>query len=123
MRKSENRERLAVLLAAGETVAGAAREMDVPTPTAYRWSRQPDVVSRVKELQNEATSRSVNLLKKTLENSVRVLVEIMEDAGTPPSVRVSAAGKLLDSSLKSIEIADVLARLEEVERRLEEEAE
>lgn len=111
-------EVLAGLLARGTSIRDAAQEMNVAPATIYRWSRRPDVLSRVRELQAETTGAAVASLKGRIRNAVEVLSSLADDKEIPPSVRCSAAGRILDSGLKSLEVAEILERLQRLESRL-----
>ena len=111
-------EALAVLLARGTSTSAAARELEIGQATAYRWSRRPDVMARVRELQAETTGAAVASLKGKIRNAVEILSSLADDEQVPPSVRCSAAGRILDSGLKSLEVAEILERLQRLESRL-----
>ena len=111
-------EALAVLLARGTSTSAAARELEIGQATAYRWSRRPDVMARVRELQAETTGAAVASLKGKIRNAVEILSSLADDKEIPPSVRCSAAGRILDSGLKSLEVAEILERLQRLESRL-----
>ena len=111
-------EALAVLLARGTSTSAAARELEIGQATAYRWSRRADVMARVRELQAETTGAAVASLKGKIRNAVEILSSLADDEQVPPSVRCSAAGRILDSGLKSLEVAEILERLQRLESRL-----
>ena len=111
-------EVLAGLLARGTSIRDAAQEMNVAPATIYRWGRRPDVLSRVRELQAETTGAAVASLKGKIRNAVEILSSLADDKEVPPSVRCSAAGRILDSGLKSLEVAEILERLQRLESRL-----
>jgi len=47
---------------------------------------------------------------------VIVLVAIAEDGAVPPAARVSAAKAILDQAFKGMEVLDLAARIEQLER-------
>ena len=111
-------EALAALLARGISTSAAAQELEIGQATAYRWSRRADVMARVRELQAETTGAAVASLKGKIRNAVEILSSLADDEQVPPSVRCSAAGRILDSGLKSLEVAEILERLQRLESRL-----
>ena len=52
--------------------------------------------------------------------ALSVLREIVEDEDGPAAVRVSAARSLLEYGLKLVELADLTARLDALEKSMEE---
>lgn len=112
-------EALAALLARGTSTSAAAQELEIGQATAYRWSRRADVMARVRELQAETTGAAVASLKGKIRSAIDTLSSLAEDEQIPPSVRCSAAGRLLDSGLKSLEVAEILERLQNLENRLQ----
>lgn len=111
-------EALAALLARGISTSAAAQELEIGQATAYRWSRRADVMARVRELQAETTGAAVASLKGKIRNAVEILSSLADDKEIPPSVRCSAASRILDSGLKSLEVGEILERLQRLESRL-----
>ena len=112
---------LAALIRA-PTRAAAAEEAGVGTSTLRRWLHedaefQAAYRAAMSELLEDASTQA----KRNLSRALSVLAEIME-TGDSAQVRVSAARSTLAYSLKLTEAADILARIDAVEKRLEEAA-
>ena len=117
MLKKPEHEGLAVRLSQGVPIRQAAEELGLSLPTAYRWSRRGDIMARVRELQGAATAAAISSLRDSLGAAVATLTALMEDAEIPPSVRCSAAAKLLEQGLRAVEIGEILQRLEALEQK------
>lgn len=109
-------ENLAILLSRGTPVRTAAEELGVGASTIYRWSLRPDVRGRVQELRGTATAAAIASLRDALGGAIATLTGLMADEEVPPSVRCSAAAKLLEQALRAIETGEILQRLEALER-------
>lgn len=105
------------LLAQGMSVKEAARDMDTPECTLYRWQRKPVIRARIRELRREITEDAVGKLKSSLHLAVTILVDVAADTEAPPNVRVNAAAKIVDGALKSLETIEILERLAALEEK------
>jgi len=114
-------ELLASILAKGTSIRDAAAEMGVAPSTVYRLARNPEVKARTREIQSEIAGAAVAVLKSSIRSAVEILSSLAEDETVPPQVRCSAAGQLLDSGIKAIETAEILGRLEALEKTMIEE--
>lgn len=88
------------------TVVAAARSCGVGERTLRRWLAEDTQFSAAfraarRELVDQITARLAVAAGKALD----VLVEVMEDAASPPAVRVASAGKVLDLSVRVSERA------------------
>jgi len=115
-------EALALLLSAGASVRDAAREMGLAPATVYRWSRRLDVMAKIREIREEMTGAAIASLQREMRCAVWVLSTLMKDTEIPPSVRCSAASKLLDAGFRGLEIGELLHRIEALEQKILEEA-
>ncbi len=114
------RKAIAALLATN-TVAAAAEAAGVGYTSLRRWLKEDNDFRREYErelagLVTDAAARA----KQSMAPALSVLREIVEDEEGPAAVRVSAARSLLEYAVKLAELTDVLSRLDELERRLEE---
>jgi hypothetical protein len=100
----------------GATIREAAAASNTPLGTAQRWYRDPDFRKRLTDEQSELVQRSLTRLKAAANTAIDTLVMIARNRGAPPGARVAASGKLLEYTLKSIEISDILSRLETLEQ-------
>ena len=110
-------------LLASPSVAAAAAACGCSQRTLYRWLTRPDFVEALRAAREEAYAQSVAMLAQRSCEAVTVLAEIMSDAGMPPSVRVSAAGKILELAQRGREIEGLGERVTELEGLVKQAAE
>ena len=61
-RRANDKSRLALSLAQGDSVAASARANQVPRSTAYRWARSPEVRKVVEACRHRMIERAVDIL-------------------------------------------------------------
>jgi hypothetical protein len=111
-------EVLVTALACGATVEGAARKAGLSERTVYRRLADPDFQSRLRHERAELARRAAGLLTAASLESVRTLVELQGTA-LPPAARLGAARAVIGLGMKLREEVDLVDRVAELERRLE----
>ncbi len=107
---------LAALLTA-PTMREAAERSGTSYPTLRRWLKtDPDFRSAYRDELSGILEGAALQSRKGLQESVFLLRSIIRDTSINPAVRVTAARALLDSSMKLIEVTDLIARIEALER-------
>jgi hypothetical protein len=106
-------------LAAGESVAGAARLAGVSDRTVRRRLADPLFVAAVDLARAELLDESLGLLSASASVAVRVLRLIAADKQYGAAARVTAAGRLLDAVLRHRQALDLERRLAALERAAE----
>jgi hypothetical protein len=109
MAGAERLDGLIQALAAGQTVAAAARLAGLSERTAYRRLGDPAVQAQVRTARADLFARVVGQLTGSLTAAVDTLVRNLD--ADQPSVQVRAAVALLDHAVK-------LRDSEELERRV-----
>jgi hypothetical protein len=98
------------------TAAAAAKAAGVGERTAHRWMAEDDAFrrawSRARAAAVEAAVARVTCLTSA---AAAVLGELLEDAGTPPAVRLGALKVAFDIALQAGQLADLAARVEALE--------
>ena len=117
---AKQKKALAALLTA-PTIDAAAQAAGIGYTTLRRWLKDDEAFRREyeRELAGLVTDAAAKA-KQSMAPALSVLREIVEDEYGPAAVRVSAARSLLEYGLKLTEITDVIARLDALERNLEE---
>lgn len=85
-------------LAAGATLADAARAGRVGERTLTRWKLDPLFLEAVREYRAEAVERSRAALVAASSVAVEALVDVARSG--PPAARVAAARAILDHSIR-----------------------
>ena len=112
-------ERAVAALLAEPTVARAAASIGMNDRTLYRWLKEPAFGRAYREARREAFAHAISLTQRYAPVAVHALAQITNDATAPHSARVSAATSILKFSRESIELDDLAARVEALERRPE----
>ena len=86
---------------------------------AYRtlksWLAQPGFKAAYRRARTAVVEEAVSSLQRSCTTAVEALVRNM--ASGPPAVQVRAAKVVLDQAVRGAEVLDLLARVEELERR------
>lgn len=98
------------------TIRKAAESCGVGERTLYTWLEQPAFRAAYRKARREAFAQAMGLASKYAPLAVGTLATIAGDKSAPHSARVSASTGLLKFSRESLELDDVVARVEAVER-------
>lgn len=117
---SKQKAAIAALLE-GQTQGGAARAAGVARQTLGKWLNNPDFAQALREGSDGAIRAASARLAALTEAAVDSIEASMTQPTTPgASLRLRAADALLSHALRIREHADILERLSELERRLNE---
>lgn len=110
---------LADELAAGSTLAQAAKAASISERSARRWKAKPAIADaiRVRLSENTAVGRAV--LSSGMARAARALVAMAAGTEEADAARVSACRAVTDGAVKLLEIDGMVARLAQLETRLE----
>ncbi len=109
---------VAALLTA-PTIATAAAAVGISEQTLWRWLQNSDFQERYREAKRQAVTQAIARLQQVSSEAVETLQQVMNDPETSASARVSAAKIVLEMALKGSELEDLAARLEQLERLIE----
>jgi transposase-like protein len=112
-RKKE--EAIAALLSQ-RNIEEAARAIGVTPNTLLRWLKIPEFRDEYRRARREVVSQSVARLQQSTGFATSAILKLMSDPSVPPAVRLRAAELVHALSSKSIEMEDVLERLEALEK-------
>lgn len=107
-RKQE--EAIAALLTQ-RSVDEAARSVNVPVRTLYRWLKQPEFQAAYREARRAAFSQCTARLHHLSAAAVSTLGKVMLDGQAPAASRVRAAHTILEQASRALELEDLEARL------------
>jgi hypothetical protein len=98
------------------TVKRAAESVGVDERTMHRWLDQPEFSRRYRKVRRDSFAQAIALTQKYAPHAVQVLMKVMADPTAAHSSKVSAAVAVLKFSRESIELDDVVARIEALEQ-------
>jgi DNA-binding MurR/RpiR family transcriptional regulator len=97
------------------TVGEAADAVGVGQSTIFRWMQDSNFQSAYRDAKYRIVNHSITRLQQVTGEAVETLVEIMKDEAKPASSRVACAKAILDMSVKTIELEDLVARVDALE--------
>jgi hypothetical protein len=114
-------EKLIAALLTSATVQAAAATAGVSEATAHRWLRDDAAFAQAyRQVRWRAVQHAIVRLQQTSGAAVTILLSIAADKSAPASSRVTAASKLIDLALRSVEIEELEARLSALEATVKE---
>lgn len=116
---SANQERAIAALLSSPSIEAAATKAGVTGRTLLRWLAEPTFADAYREARHEATQHAICLLQRASGAAVTTLLKIATDNLAPASARVSASYKILEYAFRGVEIDNMSARIESIERQLE----
>ena len=102
------------------TLEKAAGALKVSEVTLWRWMQKPEFQAAYRQARRDAFSRSVARLQHASQAAVGTLLRVMTDRDAQASSRVRAADIVLQTALRGMEMEDLEARLDRLERLTEE---
>ena len=107
-------------LVANPHVKQAAAQVGIAEKTLHAWLKEPGFAAELAKAQKAVSKRVTAAVINRAERAAGVLDDIMSDRKVSPHARVQAARTLLETAFKAIETQDILSRLEELEKNVEE---
>jgi len=115
-------QRAVLALLSEPSVAAAAEKAGVGLRTLHRWLREPEFNEEYRLARREAFGQAIGLTQRASAAAVATLLKVMHDSSATWSSRVAAAAHVLKFARESIELDDLAARVEALERAAAEEA-
>ena len=106
---------LSALIAAG-SIRAAAKIADVSETTIRTRLNDNDFRQRYEQAKGAILTEACDAISARLTRAIDTLCEVLEDTENAATVRVSAADSLLRHGLRYVEVANILARLEAIEK-------
>ena len=113
------KEAAVAALLSQRNVDEAARSIGIGSATLWRWLQLPEFQAAYRKARRDAYSQAIARLQQGASPAVTTLLKIMVDPNAPASVRVRAAECIMNHAMKGIELEDIEARLEDLERHAE----
>ena len=109
-------ERAIIALLNEQSISRAAAVTEVGQRTLYRWLRKPEFARAYREARREAFGQAIALTQRYAPLAVNTLAQVMMDGAAPSSSKVAAATTILRFGREGIELDDLAARVDELER-------
>jgi hypothetical protein len=115
--KRQKEEAILALLT-HRSIEEAARAARIGSATLARWLKQEDFNTEYREARRAAFLQAIARLQQAASFAVSLLMKTVGDSNAPAAVRVRAADSMLKHARCGMEIEDILARLEAIERAI-----
>jgi hypothetical protein len=109
------RERVIVALLSARTIKDAAVQSGVAERSIQRWLKESEFQEEYRNAKSELLEGSINQLRTAGFDAAQRLHKIILDPAAPATAVVAASTRLLDLLLKSVEIQDLVQRLDRLE--------
>jgi hypothetical protein len=117
---SLSQEKAIVALLHHPTITKAAEDAGVGERTLHRWLDEDQAfASAFRRARREAFAHAIALTQHYAPHAANTLAKIMADEGATHHARVSAAATLLKFARESIELDELVARLDALEQATE----
>jgi hypothetical protein len=101
------------------TIAKAAEAAGVSERSLYRWLREEKFRLAYRNARRQVFSQAIALSQKYTPIAVNVLAKVMTDPAANNAAKVSAASAVLKFGRESIELDDLVERIEKLETQSE----
>lgn len=102
-------------LIAQPTIAKAAEAAGVGERTVYRWLRDDKFRAAYRNARRQVFSQAIALCQRYTPVAVQVLAKVMTDPAANNAAKVAAASAVLKFGRESIELDDLVERIERLE--------
>lgn len=103
-------------LLSNSTIKEAAKCAGVGEATIFRWLQLKDFQTAYREARKQTVNHAIAQLQKACSEAVGTLRSVMKDKASPSSSRVSAAKAVLETSIKAVELEELIGRIEDLEK-------
>ena len=104
------------------TITKAAKAAEVGERTLHTWLGEPAFRAALNRAESQALDDAARHLVSLAEKALSVVADIMNNKKTSATVRLRAAGVILDQLLKLYELRNLAQRVELLERQVQREA-
>ena len=98
----------------------AAKAIGVAPNTLLKWMKDREFSAAYRRARSAAVTQSIARLQQSTGAAVATLQKLMVDPNSPASTKGQAAKAILLLAIKGVEVDDFGARLEDLERAMEE---
>jgi hypothetical protein len=116
--RNDLKSQLALMIARGKTINAWASQNDVPLPTAYRWSRDPQVRREVQEWRRFVLNLTIGRLARLSLKATDGIAKLGRGAESE-SVQLRAWRAVLADQMAVAKFSDLEDRMTELEEQVE----
>lgn len=113
--KAARREQAMAALLTYPTIRDAAGACNQAEVTLRRYLADPDFRAEYDARRRQMVEAACGVLQTRMGAAADTLAELMDCPAVPPQTRLGAARMILEFGLKTVEVLDILPRLEALE--------
>ena len=113
-KRETHEDRAVAALLTESSIGAAAKVAGVSESTLLRWLQELDFKARYRAARRDAVEHAVSQLQRATVEAVEALRRNLTSG--VPSTEISAAKTILDNAIRGVELTDLAARIEELER-------
>jgi hypothetical protein len=118
-----DRENIALCYLTAPSLEKAYEMANVSKATLYRLRNQDDFKETVEQIKQRLFNDTLDKLQANCLTAVQALISIAEKEEATDGARINAAKTIIDFGINSVALNDITKRLDELERRINDEAE
>ena len=115
MQRKNDEILMSALIACG-SIRAAAKIAECSETTIRTRLNDDDFRQRYEQAKEAILTEACDAISARLTRAIDTLCEVLEDTENAATVRVSAADSLLRHGLRYVEVANILARLDAIEK-------
>jgi len=108
-----------VALISHRTIEEASQSAGIGRTIIFKWLQNEDFQAAYRQARADVVRHAIAQAQNACSEAVTVLREIMNSTESPASTRVSAAKAILETSLKAVELEDIISRIEKLEEKIQ----
>jgi AcrR family transcriptional regulator len=113
----KKRDEFLIAMLEATTTKQAWERAGISRTTAYQYLGDKSFKKELQDLRNEVLSHAVQYLQVNLGKCSAILMDIVEDAKTPASVKVQAINSVFSNYKNMTETIELRERIEKLEER------
>jgi hypothetical protein len=113
------RDEAILALLTQRNVEEAAKVAGIGVRTLWRWLTDSEFQAEYRQARRNVFSQAIARLQQGGSAAATTLIKIMVDSKEPAAARVRAADVVLSHGLRAIEIEELVARVDQLERNAE----
>ena len=118
-RLTRKQEQAIAALLSSPTIEEAAKSSGIGRTTIFKFLQNETFRDAYREARGQVVRQAITQAQGACSEAVEVLKEIMNDKQSPSSTRVAAARTILETSVKAVELEEIITRIERIEKKIE----
>lgn len=102
---NDKKQRFLELYLSKPSISSIAKEMNISRMTCYRYLRDDEVKTEIRDRKNQVINELLEYMQKNLQEATTTLMNIIKDKEAPQSVKVQAINSLFSNYKDMLEIS------------------